>query len=246
MDRLRYWWTMVFLIPWTLLFGTGVVLARLLTFTDRISARLGRLWARGLLWVTGTRLTVHGREHFDPKKQYIFVANHTSAFDIPSMYCAIPNQVGMLAKIGLAYIPLFGWAMWAAGHFFINRHDHSRAMSAMEQVNASLKRYPHRSLVVYPEGTRSLDGQLHPFKKGAFLMSLQSEIPIVPLVINGGFEAKSKYARSIPRPALDLRFFPPISPADYRFETRDQFIADTFRIFQTHYRAPGKGEEAVL
>ena len=236
--RIRYWWALTVLVPLTIVLGLLVIALRLITFSDRLPARIGVLWARAILRTSGVEVSVSGLENIDPKAQYIFLGNHTSAFDIPAMYVGVPNQLGMLAKVGLAYIPVFGWAMWAAGHFFINRHDHAKAMSMMEQVTRILQRYRHRSLVIFPEGTRSLDGQLHPFKKGAFLMAIESGIPIVPVVINGAFKAKSKYAHAIEPTHIELVISKPIDPAKFSFETRNEFIAETYQVFESLYQAP--------
>jgi len=236
--RLRYWWAILFLVPWTILCSLVVILLRLLTFNERWGARMGRVWAGSLLWVSGVRLKINGRDNVDPRGQYIFIANHTSAFDIPALMWGLHNQLGMLSKIELSYVPIFGWAMWAAGHFFVNRKDHQKAMGVMDQVAATLQRHRHRSLVIFPEGTRSLDAQLQPFKKGAFLLAMDTGIPVVPVVINGAFKAKSKYARAIEAVTIELDILPPMDPSTFSYKTRDAFVNETVAQFQRIYRPP--------
>lgn len=178
------------------------------------------------------KLEVIGQEKIDSKQQYIFVANHTSAFDIPAVYWGLKNKLGMLAKKQLLYVPLFGWAMWAAGHFFVDRKNHKRAMAVMEQVAELMSQDRTHSLVIFPEGTRSLDGKVKAFKKGAFLLALDTGIPIVPVIIKGAFEAKQKKGNSIQATTIQLDIREPIDPQQYSHDTRQKFVDDVHVLFE--------------
>ncbi len=237
-DKLRYYYALLFLVPWTILGVVAAILGKLITPNGFIAVWVGRIWSWGILKVTGMRLSVDGLEHLDPKGQYIFISNHSSAFDIPALYWGLPQALAMLAKIELAYIPFFGWAMWAAGHFFVNRRDHSKAVTIMQQVGEKMKRRSSRSLVIFVEGTRSLDGELARFKKGAFLLSLETGIPVVPVVVNGAYLAKSKYERSIQAVPIQLKVLPPMLPQNYSHETRHQYLDDAYALFQENYIRP--------
>lgn len=226
------------LVPWTILSITFVILGKLLNPGGQISHQAGRIWSLGILTVSRMKMEVEGLELIDPKAQYIFVGNHTSAFDIPAVYWALGNKLGMLAKKQLLYVPLFGWAMWAAGHFFVDRKNHKKAIAVMDQVATQLSKQKDHSLVVFPEGTRDLEGKLQRFKKGAFLLSLDTGIPIVPIVINGAFYAKRKKGNRIDPTTIRITIFPPFQPQNYSHESRDQYVEDVRQVFIDHYEVP--------
>jgi len=235
---LHYYLVLLLLVPWTAVGIVLVILGKLVNPSGRVAHRLGRIWSWGILLASRVKLEIEGLENIDLQSQYIFVSNHTSAFDIPAIYWGVPNKLGMLAKKQLSYIPFFGWAMWAAGHFFVDRKNHKKAISVMQQVARLLSQRPDHSLVIFAEGTRSRDGQLQTFKKGAFILSMDTGIPIVPIVLNGAFQAKSKQSHAIHPTTIRLSVFPPVDPAGYRAETRDQFLEDVRALFVEHYQAP--------
>lgn len=223
---------------WTALAIPIVILAKVIDLSGNLAHKLGRYWSLGVLKIPGVNIEVEGLDNIDEKSQYIFISNHTSAFDIPAIYWGIKNKNGMLAKKQLKYVPFFGWAMWAAGHFFVDRKNHRKALAVMDQVAQQLSDDPSHSLVIFAEGTRSMDGQLQNFKKGAFILSLDTGIPIVPIVINGAYKAKSKKKRRIVATTIKLTVLPPMDPADYSSETRNDYVQDAKTLFDKHYIAP--------
>ncbi|MBT3229443.1 MAG: 1-acyl-sn-glycerol-3-phosphate acyltransferase [Candidatus Marinimicrobia bacterium] len=223
---------------WTAVWIPVTILGKLIDKTGRLSHKLGRRWAWGVLKISSVKVEIEGLEHIDEKSQYIFISNHTSAFDIPAIYWGIKNKNGMLAKKQLQYVPFFGWAMWAAGHFFVDRKDHRAALAVMEQVAVQMSANKGHSLVIFVEGTRSMDGQLQRFKKGAFVLSLDTGIPIVPIIINGARKAKSKKQRRISATTIKLTILPPMDPGAYNTETRQQYLDDARALFVKHYIPP--------
>jgi len=201
---------------------------------------LGRIWAWGVLRISSVRVELEGLEHIDEKTQYIFISNHTSAFDIPAVYWGISNKHGMLAKKQLKYVPFFGWAMWAAGHYFVDRKNHRAALAVMDQVAIQMSADRDHSLVIFAEGTRSLDGQLQQFKKGAFVLSLKTGIPIVPVIINGAHKAKGKRQRRINATTIKITVLPPLEPQMYSADSRQQYVDDARAQFIKHYIPPQK------
>jgi 1-acyl-sn-glycerol-3-phosphate acyltransferase len=145
---------------------------------------INRFWTWLILRLAGVSLKVEGLENIDPKRQYIFIVNHQSNVDIPALVQALrPFQLRWLAKRELLRVPLFGWAMWAARHVTIDRADPQGALKSLARAKERLA--AGISLVVFPEGTRSRDGALQRFKKGGFLLAVQTQTPIVPITING-------------------------------------------------------------
>ncbi|MDY6852337.1 MAG: lysophospholipid acyltransferase family protein, partial [Thermodesulfobacteriota bacterium] len=142
-----------------------------------------RAWARILLWTSLVRVQVIGGEELDPGESYVFVANHTSAYDILVLLAYLPFQFRWLAKEELFKIPFFGWAMARVGYIPINRSNPRE--SARSLIKAAEKIKAGVSVVIFPEGTRSRDGLIHEFKRGSFTLAVRSGRPLVPVSISG-------------------------------------------------------------
>lgn len=158
-----------------------------LGFFDRqgsIAYQISRFWTWGILKIGGIHLKVKGLEHLDPGRQYIFMANHQSNIDIPVLVQSLARyQLRWVAKRELLFIPLFGWAMWASKHIVVDRSNRAKAMASLRKARERIE--GGISVVVFPEGTRSADGQLLPFKRGGFVLAVKTQTPIVPITING-------------------------------------------------------------
>lgn len=145
---------------------------------------INRLWTWLILRLGGISLRVEGLQHIDPKRQYIFIVNHQSNVDIPVLVQALAKfQLRWIAKKELLRVPFFGWAMWATKHVTVDRTDPQDAFKSLQRAKECLA--AGISLVVYPEGTRSKDGNLLRFKKGGFLLAVQTNTPVVPVTVNG-------------------------------------------------------------
>lgn len=143
-----------------------------------------RFWSWCVLRIGGVGLRVRGTGRLDPDQAYVFMANHQSNIDIPVLVQALaPFQLRWMAKRELLRIPFFGWALWASRHIVVKRSQSRALVAAMAAAGEKLAR--GISVVVFPEGTRSADGQLLPFKRGGFRLAEQAGVPIVPVTING-------------------------------------------------------------
>jgi 1-acyl-sn-glycerol-3-phosphate acyltransferase len=150
----------------------------------KIVYRLGRLWTWTILKVGGVRLRVRGLDHLDPSRPYIFVANHQSNIDIPVLVQSLAKfQLRWIAKRELLFVPFFGWALWSSKHILVNRSSRFHAMASLIKARKKIER--GISVVFFPEGTRSPNGELLPFKRGGFLLAIKTQTPIVPITING-------------------------------------------------------------
>lgn len=146
--------------------------------------RIGRVWSWTILKISGVSLNVRGLNQLDPRRQYLFMANHQSNIDIPVLMESLPGfQLRWIAKKELLRVPFFGWAMWAAKHIIVDRSSSLDAARSLRKAKRRIK--AGISVVIFPEGTRSKDGRLLPFKKGGFLLALQTGTPIVPVTISG-------------------------------------------------------------
>lgn len=146
-----------------------------------------RAWSRSWLWVAGVDLEITGSEKIDPSRSYVIVSNHRSNLDIMVNFLAAPVPIRFLAKKELFRIPLVGTAMRAIG---IIEVDREKGAAIHNQLNAEAgDALTHaRSIMVYPEGTRTRDGSMQPFKKGAFAIAVANELPIVPITIEGSYQ----------------------------------------------------------
>lgn len=141
------------------------------------------LWARFNLRIAPATLSVYGRERIDPKQSYVVVANHQSHFDIFAIYGWLGIDLRWVMKKELRNIPVFGYACEVMGQVIIDRSNHQQAMRSINGAKQSIKN--GRSIMFFPEGTRSLDGRLLPFKPGAFKFARELGLPILPVTIRG-------------------------------------------------------------
>lgn len=154
--------------------------------SGRFASFFQRLWMIWLLKANGIGLHIRGAENVGPRRDYIIIANHSSILDIPAIMATFDFPIRFLAKKSLIWFPLFGWFLYFAQHVLVDRRHTTSILKGMKKATSLLKR--GTAIVVFPEGTRSLDGQVKEFKNGAFLLALQSQTPILPVSISGTFE----------------------------------------------------------
>lgn len=166
-------------------------------------------WAKILLMMSGVKVYVRGLENIKKNKQYIFVTNHQSYFDILALLATIPIPFAFVMKEELMEIPLFGKAMEKAGYVGISREDPRRAIAGMKRAEKKVKE--GFSLVIFPEGTRSLDGSLGEFKRGAFNLALKTKLDLVPVAIKDSFKIVKKGTLRIKHGSFSVTILEPIS-----------------------------------
>ena len=209
------WWrTVFFLIPaiavYTIVLGTLSVAS---SFADRrgfFAHGCARVWSWLILATTGVAVELTGVDTLTPRQTYIFVSNHQSIYDIPIVFSTLPYQVRIIAKKSLGRFPFLGWHLRRTGHLLVDRRSPDpRAILRqwMELVSKGL------SLVVFPEGTRSLDGRIGRFKAGSFLLAIQAGLPIVPVAISGSRHVMLKNRLMVKPGKVTLVVRPPIETA---------------------------------
>ncbi|MEX0737614.1 MAG: lysophospholipid acyltransferase family protein [Bacteroidota bacterium] len=172
-----------------------------LSFVDRSGASfhaVGRLWSWMILRLYGIRVSLEGGEHLNPSEKYIYVSNHASMFDIPAVLLGIPDQIRIVMKKELTRIPFFGWAMALGPYIVIDRFHAKDAARSLDQAAERMRN--GASVLLFAEGTRTLDGKLQAFKRGAFALASKSGVPIIPVAINNTFRILPKGSRIV-RPA---------------------------------------------
>lgn len=206
---------LVFIMPWFILWS-------LITGNPGAMYNMCMHAVRFGLKLIGVRVRIEGIENI-PSAVCIFAANHISTIDPLAFIPAIPRRVAILLKKELFRIPFLGPAMRLAGFVAVDRADREAAVGSIDLAVERLKQ--GTSFAVYPEGTRSPDGRLRPFKKGTFLMAIQAGVPIVPVSIAGAQKIMPKGARAINEGDVIVRFGPPVNAAEYTVEGRGDLLA---------------------
>jgi 1-acyl-sn-glycerol-3-phosphate acyltransferase len=184
-----HWWrTVFFLIPaisvYTIVLGTISIVSSLVDPSGDFGHRCARAWAWLVLRTTGVRVTSRGVGELDSRKSYVLAANHQSIYDIPIVFTSIPLQLRIVAKDSLGRFPFLGWHLQRTGHLLVDRRNPGAGvLKKMSRLIGGA-----RSLIVFPEGTRSADGAVARFKGGIFLLAIEAGIPVVPVSI-----ARSRY-----------------------------------------------------
>ena len=166
-------------------------------------------WSKTILKIGKIKFNINGLRNIDLRKNYFFVPNHESALDIPLVFASIPMHVVSVAKIELSRIPFFGWSMIAGGHFFVDRSNHKKAMRSIEKARISMNKNP-RSVFLFPEGTRSLDGKVGRFKKGGLKLAIDLGVSIVPVGIVGTNQFQSNLKKGLNIGNIELNIGKPI------------------------------------
>ncbi|MBI4164558.1 MAG: 1-acyl-sn-glycerol-3-phosphate acyltransferase [Acidobacteria bacterium] len=179
--------------------------------------RAGVRGCRMAVWLAGIRVEVCGREKIPKDRAVIFMPNHQSMCDPPAMMASLP-PVFVLLKRSLFRIPVLGPAMRMHGFVPIDREHRERAMQAVEEAAAKLR--SGHSFLVYPEGTRTRDGRLLPFKKGAFVMAMRAQAPIVPVSVSGAYKIMRKGGMALHPGTVRITFHEPVSTEGYAADDR--------------------------
>ena len=180
-------------------------------------------WAgvRGVMFfvrAVGVRVRVQGLERIPPGV-CLFAPNHTSSADAPAVVGAIPRRISILLKESLFKWPIVGQVFLSAHFIPVNRSAHDSAVASVEKASAALR--AGQSFLIYPEGTRSPDGRLQEFKKGAVVMAIKAGVPIVPMACSGAHRVMEKRSLVIHPGEILVEFLEPIDASGYSLEERD-------------------------
>jgi 1-acyl-sn-glycerol-3-phosphate acyltransferase len=167
----------------TILGSVAALISRLFDPSGDSVIQLARWWSRSITRLAGVKIEVERHAELDPTRPYVFMANHLSTVDIWALFVAIPVPMRMIAKKQLGSIPLFGWAMRAGRFIFIDRQNAVAARKSIERAKERIR--GGTSVLIFPEGTRSRDGNLMAFKKGGFHLAIDAGVPIVPVALQG-------------------------------------------------------------
>jgi len=214
-------------VPLTFLFSVSAIIATFFDSSGRVYAWHARLWARLALALNGVTVTVTGTEHL-PDGPVIFMSNHQSNFDILSLLAAMPRQIHWIAKKELFEIPVFGPSMRRGGYIPLDRSDGRKALQSMDEAAATIHR--GKSVVLFPEGTRTEDGNLLPFKRGGFILARKAAVPVIPVTINGSGRVNPAGQIRLYSGNINLTLHPPlVAPPELRRSEAENWMMEAVR-----------------
>ena len=217
---------LVYVVLATIVMATVVIIVALFSRDGNTPHLVARAWAKSILFVSGIHVHVNGLENLNVGGSCILMPNHQSNFDIPVLLGCLPVQFRWLAKAELFKIPIFGRGMRGCGYISIDRSNRKSAFQSLTEAATKIRNGV--SVLIFPEGTRSWDGKILPFKKGGFVLSVDAGVPIVPIVIFNTWSIMHKGTLLVRRRSVRMDILAPIPTSGYTRKTKDDLM-DTVR-----------------
>lgn len=191
----------------------------------------GHVTGRMLMWILGNPVKIEGAEYNNERA--IYISNHASPIDIFLIMWLTPTGTVGIAKKEIIWYPLFGQLYVLANHLRIDRSNPTAAIESMKEVARAVVKN-NLSLIIFPEGTRSKNGRLLPFKKGFVHLALQSRLPIVPMVLTGTHLAWRKGSLHVRPAPLTVKYLPPISTENWKPDNIDDYVEMMHKLYAEH------------
>lgn len=213
-------------------------------FSSEAALAMARLfWSRPIFWMAGARLQVDPLPDVDWKRPHIYAMNHQSTFDIPAAFTVLPANLRFVAKHSLLYVPFIGWYMWITGMIFVDRSSRTRAVASLRRAGERIRN--GASILVFPEGTRSRDRKILPFKKGPFALALEARVPIVPVAIEASGLVLPANAWTFRPGTIRVKVGQPISTEGRSEDDREALSREVREaIIRLHQEIGGQGGDA--
>jgi 1-acyl-sn-glycerol-3-phosphate acyltransferase len=237
--RLWYWWSLCVAALLLLIFGPPVILAALVA-ARRAWVYPWALWG-GRMWLrlSGVRVRMRGLEQLDPRRSYVFIANHHSFLDTATLFCFAGRRIGLIAKKELLKVPILGYGMGFVNILAIDRSNRERAMQTMRAATDRLR--AGVSFGVFAEGTRARPGQLLPFKKGGFYMAAEACVPVAPVAIKNTDALMGKGTGAARPGAIEMVVLPPIETEGVKTDEDVRRLTERTRALIAAELGLGKG-----
>lgn len=215
----------------------GLLLTLIISLATGIGCTLGsqrfwgywpmRIWSVGICRLLLLPVKVEGRKNIEPGRSYVFIANHQGAFDIFLIAGYLHRPFKWMMKQSLRQIPFVGWACAKAGFIFVDKTSRHGLVQTIKDAREAMQ--DGSSMAIFPEGTRTDDGQVQPFQKGSFMLARQIGLPLVPITIDGSFQVlpRSKGFNFVERHTLRLTIHEPIAPDDDALEKSYDVISSS-------------------
>jgi 1-acyl-sn-glycerol-3-phosphate acyltransferase len=227
-----------FIIIWvvlvTIYFSIAAIIVSFIKEGCVMPNKVAKTWARCILFGSRIKVTVTGLSNIDLSLPYIYMSNHQSAFDIPVLQAHLPVRFSWLAKAELFKIPVFGYALGRAGHISIDRSNRKSAFKSLKNAARNIR--SGVSVIIFPEGTRSRDGNIRQFKKGGFVLAVDAGVPIVPVIIHGVGPIMLKNRVLIKPGNIIVEIKNPIKTTDYTRKTKDDLMEKVRKVISESFK----------
>lgn len=234
-SALAWLWAVLWSVVW-------ITLAMVVSvFSSEAALAMARLfWSRPILWMVGARLRLEPLPDVDWTQPCLFAMNHQSTLDIPAAFAVLPVNLRFVAKHSLSRAPFVGWYMQRTGMIFVDRSNRRRAVESLRLAGERIRAGAH--ILIFPEGTRSRDGKILPFKKGPFALALEAKVPIVPVAIEASGQVLPADAWTLSPGTIRVKVGRPI-PTEGRSEDDREALAQEVReaMIRLHREIGGKG-----
>ena len=218
----------------TAIFAVFVVLFSFLDPSGRLPIQLIRAWTWTNLRLYRIEVTVEGRERIPRTEPLVIMSNHQSLLDIAALIQTLPVDFRFVAKKELVRVPFFGWALWASGHIIIDRQDRARSVASLRRAAERIR--SGINVIIFPEGTRSPDGKLQPFKSGGFHLAIQAGAAILPATVSGSHRVSTKGSLRVERGArIKIQYGEPIPTAGLALADREALKQRVRRAIEAGY-----------
>ncbi len=201
--------------------------------------RAARRWGKQIIWSAGVKVRFEGLEHLRDDAPQIVVANHQSWFDVFALAAELPVRYRFVAKKELGEIPVFGKAWRECGHVSVDRGNREAAIEALDQAWKEVHE-DKLTMILFPEGTRSPDGRLKTFKKGAFVLAVQGQVPLVPVAVVGSRSIMAKGGRGVRSGEILIRIGEPIPTEGATIRDRNRLLRESWNAI---YALKGENED---
>ena len=228
--------SVVLVIIGAVLTGLMSIIAYVIGFTpngENKAHKVANLWAKTILFFSSTKVEVVGRENVLVDSPQVFMANHQSDFDIFIVLAFVPGQFRWIAKKELFRVPIFGPAMRRAGYIEIDRQNHEKALQSIDEAARKIRE--GKSVMTFPEGTRSKDGTIKPFKQGMFHLAIKSGVPITPISIIGSGDIMPKRSLKVNPGTIKMVIDKPIPVEGCTIDTRGELIEKVRTVIVKNY-----------
>jgi 1-acyl-sn-glycerol-3-phosphate acyltransferase len=192
---MRFYLVAPLVILVTIYYSLASILVTLVDRSGRHYHKMMRRWSKILLWLFGIRTSIRGAENIDGSTSYVYLANHSSYLDIIALGATVPDDMRFIFKKELTKVPVFGWTLAMGPYILIDRTDPRNAMASIEEAAAQIR--DGASVAIFPEGTRTPDGALGPFKRGGLMLATKSGVPMVPVAIRGTYRLLSRHDKKV-------------------------------------------------
>ena len=221
------------IVTFGLIFGVFAILAYPFDPKGRLGHHCAKMWGKLCVFANGVRVKMEGLDNLRKGSPCIFMSNHQGSYDIFSLLGYIPFQFKWLAKKELFSIPVLGWGMSAVGYISLDRAGTRETVEAMNR--AAQKIQQGMSVVIFPEGSRSPDGCIQPFKKGGFTLAIKSKVPIVPIAIAGSRQIIPKGKMTVNPGNIRIRIGQPIETERCSMKDRNSLMERVREAISSQY-----------